>query len=454
MARGKALDISAAARRLTAIDGGRSGKARPRSRASDRVVAAIDVGGAKTACIVGLLTPIKDSGFEIDVIGVGQHGALGSERSTGVETSLRNAVEAAERMAGERVGKAYVAVRGRSVRGRRIGVDLETAGGAVTAEDVRDCVAAGARAVATEGFSPLHALPIRYLVDGEPAFAPGGAEPPIGCAGDVLTAELLALGVRESAAANLETLIGRCGLELQGLVAAPIGAAEAVLTEDEKELGVIVLDMGARSTDFAVYDRGAPVACGAIGLGGEHVTRDIAQIFGSPLAHAERAKTLQGSALIGPGDENRLIDFPQLADRAEVERHSRAELASVIVSRLEETFELAFGAAAEAAQGRQTIRRAVLTGGASLLTGARETAERVMGVKTRLGRPASLAGAPDAATAPHFAAAIGVLAYVARNRASGANADLTGAQRGLWSEKQVAAAGFVGGLASWLRANF
>ncbi len=450
--------------RLRLITGGRRDQGR-------RAIAAIDIGGGKAACMIGVLAPLDNGDYEIDVIGVGQHGGLVAERASDVEAALRSAIEAAERMAGERAHRAFVSVRGRSINCRRIGVDLETAGGVVTAEDVRDCLSE-ARSACTRhqnedalqnSFSPLHALPMRYRVDGESALTSDAVTAPIGQAGNVLTAEVLSLGVRESAAANLEALIGRCGLELDALVAGPLAAAHSVVLEDERDLGVIMLDLGARSTDFAVYDRGVMTACGAVGLGGEHITRDVAQIFGSSLPQAERIKTLHGSAQSGAGDEHRLLDFPQLADPSEIARHSRAELTSVIAPRLEEIIELAFGAAAEQAGGRHTIRRAVLTGGASLLPGACDMAERIMGVKTRLGRPTSLVGAPDAATAPHFAVCVGLLSYAAqvkamKSKAGGRNIDPyafeaeTQARAGLG--RRQAPHRFFDGVANWLRANF
>lgn len=445
---------------LNVMQGGRRDK--PQRRGDRRIVAAVDIGGGKAACMIGALAPLDDGRYEVDVIGVGQHGGIIAERSNDVEAALRSAVETAERMAGERASRAYVAVRGRSIKSRRVGVDLETAGGAVTAEDVRDCLTEARRAGVQAGFAPLHDLPIRYLVDGEQDLSDAADAPPVGHAGDILTAAVLSLRVRESAAANLEALIGRCGLELEALVAGPMAACEAVLVEDERDLGVIMLDMGARTTDYAVYVRGALVACGAVGLGGEHITRDIAQIFGSPLAQAERIKTLYGSAQAGAGDEHRLIDFPQLADPSEIGRHSRADLAAVIAPRLEEIIELAYTAAADGAGGRQSIRRCVLTGGASLATGACDMAERIMGVKARLGRPVALAGAPDAATAPHFAVCVGLLAHAAkcksgafslRAQAAGdAIANRHGAGR--WAIGGRRAPQFIGGVAKWLRTNF
>lgn len=413
--------------------------------ARDRgVIAAVDIGGSKVACVIAQLTPVVDGGLEADVIGVGQHGGVNRENRLNIDASLRAAVEAAERMAGERIRRVHVAAPGRALGCRRLAVDLDLAGGVVTGDDVEECLAQGAGAAAPEGSRPLHAFKIRYAVDSEPV------DDPVGLTGARLSAEILGVSIRESHAENIEALLGRSGLELDEIIAGPAAAGESVLIEDERELGVILIDIGARSTDYALYERGALIACGGVPLGGGNVTRDIAQIFGAPIARAERIKTFYGSTLSSAGDEHRLIDVEQLGDETEVQRHSRAELTQVIAPRVEEILDLTLKALPQTGPSRRAIRRAVLTGGGSLLVGARETAERVIGVKTRLGRPAALSGAPDAATAPQFAVAVGVLQVAARERAAARRA----ARRPRLAAGRALGKGVIGNVGAWIRANF
>lgn len=420
--------------------------AREFKRSADRrLVAALDIGASKVACVIAQLTEAFDGEFEVDVVGVGQHGAALRDKAPDIDAAIRAAVEAAERMAGERIRHVHAAASGRSLITRRVGVDLDIEGGVITREDVADCLSQGASASAPEGATALHAFKIRYAVDGEPA-----PDDPVGLAGAVLNAEIFGVGVKDSYLANLESMMARAGLELEEVVAGPYAASEAVLIDDEKELGVLLLDIGARSTSYALFERSALIGSGGIGVGGEHITRDVAQIFGSPIAHAERMKTLHGSVLTGPGDEHRLLDFPQLGDGAELVRHSKAELAQVIAPRFEEILEMTLAAVPGGAAARRSVRRAVLTGGGSLLLGARETAERMIGVKTRLGRPAPLAGAPEAATAPQFAVAFGVLRHVARQRSEHQRAT---AQPRLRSTIG-AGRSLIGGVGQWLKANF
>ena len=190
-------------------------------------------------------------------------------------------------------------------------------------------------------------------------------------------------------------------------------------------------------------------------LGGEHITRDVAQIFGAALADAERVKTLYGGAMRGGGDEHRLIDFPQLGDPSEIVRHSRAELCAVIAPRLDEILELSSTLAERLAGGRKSVRRAVLTGGGALLLGALEAAERTLAVKTRLGRPQALAGAPEAATAPQFAVAVGVVRRAAQMRAAPRRAPARGPAGPVRLGGGAASAPqLLAGVGVWLRNNF
>lgn len=423
----------------------------PRSVKESDIVAAVDIGASKSLCLIAYLVDGPDGTRTPEIIGVGMQGAasqhagerLAGGRSAGAEMSLRAAVEAAERMAGERVRSATVAISGRRIVTRRIGVDLEIEGGRVTEEDMSDCLREGAAAAAGEACLAIHALPIGYSIDGEDA-----GRDPRGLAGSTLTAEVLGVGARSAHAANVEAMLERCNLGLEDIVAAPYAAGEAVLLEDEKDLGVVLIDIGEGGTGYAVYEAGALVDVGGAPLGSGHITRDIAQIFGAPLREAERLKTLHGAALIGPGDEHRLVEMRLLGEGGENARISRAELSAVITPRLEEILELTLERLPSSARARHGLRRAVLTGGGSLLVGAREAGERILGMKTRLGRPVSLAGAPEAATAPQFSACAGAIQLAAKARAQGREAPID------LRAPRAASGGVFAGVGAWLRDNF
>lgn len=431
--------------------------AHAKRRQSQGLIAAVDIGASKTACVIAVQMPgarMRD----IEIIGVGQCGAPPQQSRKHVlstsEGAIRTAVEAAERMAGERIEKVRVGVHGRHLLSRRIGVDLDLAGGAVTREDMMDCLNQGRVIAAKEGAEAIHALPISYGVDGEAV----GADPS-GLIGTVLSLEMVGLGVRGGFEANLSNLLARCDLEVERFYASPMAAAQAVLIEDEKELGALIIDIGARSCDYAVFEDGALVACGAAPIGGEHITRDIAQIFGCSIAYAERIKALHGSSLIGGGDDHQIINIPQMPNQSDFIQVARSELSAVIAPRMEEmltlTLEHAVQTLSKRGRGAAGLRRAVLTGGGSLLAGARETAESILGVAVRLGRPMPISGAPDAASAPQFAALIGGLwdfnddicqtngQGVSNHEFNGDGSGLSGHGGGLFS-----------GLAHWLKVNF
>jgi cell division protein FtsA len=405
------------------------------------IVAAVDIGASKAICLIAQLVPSVDGAKIPEVVGVGLQGVDG-ERGTARETALRAAVDAAERMAGARIRSVRAAVPGRRLHCRRVAVELDLANGRASEEDVEECLRQGALASRGEGLVALRSAPVAFRIDGEIA-----APDPAGLAGGVLEADVLGVSAQESAILNLESLIERAGLALAGCAPAPAAAGEAVLLDDERDLGVALVDIGAGSAGYAVYERGALADCGGVAIGAAHITRDLAQMFGAPLAAAERIKTLYGAALLGPGDEHRLVEVEQLGADREVLRVSRAEIAAIVAPRLEEIFELTLKQIS--ANGRPALRRAVLTGGGSLLVGARETAERVLGMKARLGRPASLSGAPDAATGPQFSVCAGLIALAAREDAA-----RNPAFEPLREASLTAARSLGANVARWLRENF
>lgn len=414
-----------------------------------QIITAVDIGASKVSCFIARITQEDDLAPHAEIIGVGHHGAparsRGGASADHYEAGLRHAVDAAERMAGVRVHRVGVAVPGRSLRTRRIGVDIEIAEGVVTEEDIADTLHEGARIAVAPDDAILHAIPTGFRLDGE--MLDGD---PVGLNGAVLSTEMLGVGARQSVLDNLSSLFERCGLIAEEFVASPYAAAEATLIEDEKELGVVLIDIGAASTGYAVYDNGVLVDCGGVGVGGGNITKDIAQIFGAPLAQAERIKTLYGAALIGPGDEHRFVDFPQLGDAGESVRCSRADLCEVIIPRAEEIFELVAERLPDDGLRRSGLRRAVITGGGSLLVGAREIAEKTLSMKCRVGRPVSIAGAPEAATGPGFSACAGVIQYCLNAR----NEDNLSLGATGQSPHSLTRSAFLGGVEAWLRAKF
>lgn len=416
---------------------------------NSKLIAALDIGASKISCIIARRGEEHDGTPFAEIVGVGHHG---SESSVGarmplreIEKCLTRAVDAAERMAGERIHNVIVGVPGPLLRTRRVGVDIETSGGLVTQDDVDDCLGEGAAIAAADDCHSLHIGPIRSYVDGEDAF-----NDPVGLSGHQLSMHMLGVAARHSALDNLSSLIERCSLRVDEYVASPVAAADAVLLEDERDLGVVLIDVGVAMTNYAVFDSGVLMDCGGVRVGGGHITRDIAQIFGAPLSEAERIKNLNGAALIGPGDEHREIEFPQLGVAGESSRASRADLCEVIIPRMQEIFEMVLHKLPKDDLQRIGLRRAVITGGGSSLVGAREAAERALGMKTRIGKPISIPGAPEAATAPGFSVCVGLIQNAIKSDINRKSTLGVTDQ----SPQMLTRSAFLSGVETWLRARF
>jgi cell division protein FtsA len=207
--------------------------------------------------------------------------------------------------------------------------------------------------------------------------------------------------------------VSRCHLDIAAIAVSPYAAGLATLVEDETELGVIVIDMGGGTTTIAVFAEGQILFVDSIPIGGAHVTNDIARGLSTPLAHAERMKTLYGHCLLSPSDERETIAVPQVGedDRDAGGAVPKSILVGIIQPRLEETLELVRAHLEAGGLDKAAGRRVVLVGGASQLAGARELAQMVLGKQVRLGRPTRVPGLAEATAGPAFAACAGLVAY-------------------------------------------
>lgn len=439
------------------------GKRRKLPRDGD-IVAVLDIGAAKSVCFIARVTPVADGSVDADIIGAGHYGARPQTqhhdknymaaqeqgaplRQSGSlaarEKAVRAAVEAAETLAGERISEVHICVPGHALQSRHVGVDLDIAGGFVTGDDIADSLSEGAGLLTPEGAVCLHALPTGYMIDGDDV----GTDPR-GLRGSVLTTRMLGIHASENTLANLESVVENAGLCVASWVAAPLACARSVLVDDEKELGVLVIDFGAHGISYTVYHDGRPTGCGGISPGAGYVTRDIAQCFSTPIAHAERQKILHGTLLNSAGDEHRFVDMlPIVAGDAKT-RVSRADLTSVITPRIEEIYENLIQKIINDGANLSDLRRVVITGGGSQLEGLREHAERIFAMKARLGRPLDIAGAPEALTGPAFSVSAGAIQEVSDRY--GYHVDFPETE----NLQQSGGMHAVGGMAGWLKAKF
>ncbi|MDE3015846.1 MAG: cell division protein FtsA [Pseudomonadota bacterium] len=375
-------------------------------------IAALDIGTSKIACFIAH----ADAAGEMKILGIGHQLSRGIRSGiitdfAEAEASIAAAVHAAEQMAGEMVENVLVSLSGGNLTSRNVTVEMTIVGEEVTDRDLMDIIDQGRASVAHNESEIIHCIPVSYYLDGA-----RGISDPRKMFGRQFGADLHIITGLPSVTRNLAHCVARCHLNVEEYVAAPYASALSVLDDDEKQLGVTLIDMGGGVTSFAVFAGGKNLYTDAIPIGGSHVTSDIARGLSTSLAHAERLKTLHGSAIASARDDQVMVEVPPLGEEEEGEANTlpRSMLTGVIRPRMEEIFEMIRGKIEISGAGAFAGKRVVLTGGASQLIGAREMAGNILGKQVRLGRPRQVHGLAEAASGPAFATALGILEYTLR----------------------------------------
>ena len=288
----------------------------------------------------------------------------------------------------------------------------------------------------------IHSIPVGYSVDGN-----RGVRDPRGMFGERLGVNLHLVTAHASPVRNLRTVVDRCHLEIEGLVATPFASALASLVDDERQLGTTCIDMGGGVTSLAIYCDGELVHTDVIPLGGGHMTNDIARGLSTPLGSAERMKTLFGNVMPSPSDDAEMIQVPLIGEDRDgaTTQVPRSLLVGIVRPRAEEILELVRDRLVKSGFDKAIGQRVVLTGGASQLSGLAELAADVLGRQVRLARPRGVEGLADAVSGPGFATSVGLIRYAAENPLEVAGGDFQPVrERG----------GAFGRLGQWLRENF
>ena len=416
---------------------------KPRLTTRNGVIAALDIGSSKISCLIG---KVEDSGRPT-VIGIGHQLSRGVKNGTIVdmdeaEMAILTAVHAAEKMSAETIEEVVVNLSGGYPASQTVGVEVAIAGHEVGDADLRRVLEHGRAIDVGPDRQVVHSIPVGYTIDGN-----RGIRDPRGMYGDRLGVTMHIVTAAAGAARNIATCVNRCHLEVSALVVSPYASGLATLVEDEKDLGVTVIDMGGGTTGIAVFFDGQVVFTDTIAIGGNHVTSDIARGLSTPLVHAERMKTLYGSALTSPSDERELINVPQIGEDGSGTPNQVAKsiLVGIIQPRLEETFELVRARLEASGFDKIAGRRVVLTGGAAQLTGARELAQLVLDKQVRMGRPIRIAGLAESTAGPAFSTAAGLIAYAMRREAE---------LRPQLRPERAHAQGLFLRVGGWLRENF
>src|SRR5690242_1727979 len=377
----------------------------------ERLVAGLDIGSAKTTAVIAEVVGDLPRNPSIRILGVGQARTTGLRRgvvSDIEETtrSIQKAMTDAERMAGAQIADVYSGITGEHVQAMTSKGIVAINGDEITKADV-ERANAGARAQAIpQDRELIHAIPQEYTVDRSM-----GIRDPIGMIGTRLETEMYLVTIGSSPAMNLRKAVERAGYKVEELVLEPLSSALSVLTDDEKELGVALVEMGAGTTDVAVFHEGKIRYLGTVNYGGNNVTSDIVQGIGVTQADAERLKERFGCAYEPLVDPNEVIQLPSTV--AQGERHvPREVLAHIIHQRMDEIFNLALSEIQRAGFAQRLNGGVVITGGAAAMQGVGELAADVFGTGVRIGQPEeNLGGLSDAVQAPRFATVVGLALY-------------------------------------------
>jgi cell division protein FtsA len=373
---------------------------------SKNMLVGLDIGTSK---IVAIVAEVLEDG-QLNIVGMGQTPSRGMKRGMVVNIestvqAIQRALEEAELMADCKIHEVYTGIAGSHIKSTNSHGMVAIKDREVTPADI-DRVIETARAVTIPpDHQVLHILTQEYSIDGQE-----GVREPLGMSGVRLEAKVHIVTGAVSAAQNVTKCVRRCGLEVTDLVLQPMASAIAVLSEDEKDLGVCLIDIGGGTTDLAVYANGAIRHTAVIPIAGDQITNDIAMALRTPTKEAEDIKIRHGVALVGLADPSQMIEVPGVGERGS-RQMSRVTLAEVIEPRVEELFQLV----------QQELRRSgfeevlssgiVLTGGAALMPGMVELAEEVFHMPVRIGVPKYVGGLAEVVKNPRFSTGAGLLLY-------------------------------------------
>ena len=408
-------------------------------REDRKLIVGLDIGTSKVVTVVGELAGENS----LEIIGIGSTQSRGLKRGVVVNIestvqSIQRAVEEAELMAGCEIHTVFTGIAGSHVRSLNSHGIVAIRDKEVSSSDVERVIDA-ARAVAIPANQRvLHVLPQEFLIDSQE-----GIREPIGMSGIRLEAKVHLVTGAVSAAQNIVKCVQRCGLDVEKVVLEQLASSYSVLTEDEKELGICLVDMGGGTTDIAVFRGGAIQHTAVIPIAGDQVTNDIAVSLRTPTQYAEEIKIKYACALSQLANPDETIEVPSVGDRPP-RRLARQTLAEVVEPRYEELFSLVHDELRRSGFEELIAAGIVLTGGSSKMEGAVELAEEIFHVPVRLGVPQYVEGLADVVRNPIHATAVGLLLY----GKEAAEAEANGS---------AAKAGIAGGLSrmkTWFQGNF
>lgn len=370
------------------------------------MIVGLDVGTSKVICLVGEV--LADGSLEI--VGIGSHSAKGMKRGVVINIestvqSIQRAVEEAELMAGCNIHSVYVSVAGSHIRSLNSHGIVAVKNGEVQQEDIERVIDAAQAVPISSDQRVLHILPQEYHIDSQE-----GIKDPLGMSGVRLEANVHLISGAVNAVMNVEKCIKRCGLGVDGVILSQLASSDSSLSEDEKDLGVCLIDIGAGTSDIAVWIDGALHHTAVVPVAGDQVTNDISMALRTPTQHAEEIKVKYACAMSSMVSADQVLQVPSVGDRQprSITRHTLTE---VVEARYEEIYTLILDELRRSGYAERIPAGIVITGGTSLMEGAADLAEKVFQMPVRLSVPDCTKGMSDIVDNPIYSTSVGLLAY-------------------------------------------
>ncbi|MDO8644019.1 MAG: cell division protein FtsA [bacterium] len=375
-------------------------------------VVGLDIGTTKICAIVGQLT---DDG--IDIVGIGTHPSRGLRKGVVINIestveSIKRAVEEAEMMAGIEISSVYTGIAGGHIRGINSHGIVAIKDGEVKAADVDRVIDAAQAVVIPLDREVIHVIPQEFIIDEQ-----DGIHDPIGMSGVRLEAKVHIVTAAVTSAQNIVKCANRAGLNVNDIILEQLASSEATLTQEEKDLGVAIVDIGGGTTDLAIFSSSSVVYTSVISIGGNHVTNDIAVGLRTPAAEAEKIKQKYGCALSSMVRKEETIEVPSVGGRSD-RILSRQILSEIIEPRMEEILNLVRQEITKSGYEDLIASGVVLTGGSTIMEGVPELAEQIFNLPVRRGIPRGIGGLVEVVKSPMYATGVGLVLNGSQNLAN------------------------------------
>jgi cell division protein FtsA len=402
------------------------------------LIVGLDIGTSKVAALVASL---GDDGA-LDILGMGSHSSKGLKKGVVVNiedtvTAIQRALEEAELMADCKIASAYAGIAGSHIKSFNSTGMVAVKDREVSPQDVDHAIATAKAVNIPTDQQILHVLRQEFIIDGQE-----DVREPLGMSGIRLEVKVHIVTGAVSAAQNIVKCVRRCGLEVNDLILQPLASSRAVLSEDEKDLGVCLIDIGGGTTDLAIFTHGAIRHTAVIPIAGDQITNDIAMALRTPTPEAEAIKIRHGVALRQLADANEMIEVPGIGDRGP-RTMSRQTLAEVIEPRVDELYQLVQKVLRDSGFEDLLSSGVVLTGGSSVMQGMVELGEEIFHMPVRIGVPRYSGGLADVVRNPRYATAVGLLLE-----------GVAQTQAGRFSRQNGSVRAVLGRMKEWFQRNF